>query len=153
LELEAERCGAWLSVAELTRLFCLGALLRHTENPIGQASADAREPSVTQAANGAVEDVRGNNGKTGDANETGFFQAGLGEVSICMPDDFINSGHLMLELRGDHADEPVRMGTWQAPQDKRWTQFASRLVSPREGEKDKLAVLDHLKDSLRSASV
>jgi hypothetical protein len=63
----------------------------------------------------------------------------------------VERGDRLVQLGGNHADQPIIMETRQPAEDQGRPELTRRLVSLREAEQDQLALVDHEKTSLMSS--
>lgn len=120
---------------------------------MGNARSDTLKTFAGKIANGSVEEVCRDHGDTWHANEACGLQSCLRKVGISITDHLIDSRHFMMELGGDHANEPIILRTGQGAQDKRRSESPRGLVGLGKRKKDDVPVLDYEKDSLISARV
>ncbi len=79
-----------------------------------------------------------NNRQASNPNDTGCFQTAAAEIGITFADDLIKLRRGMMDLRRDHADQPVIIPAREFAQQKRGAQFASIQVGLRKSKQNDL---------------
>ncbi len=134
-------------------LFCSVPLA--SLNPLREPPSYPLHPTGTDLPNSTLKDLPLHNRQPADSNNTRLFEPRLLEIAVTFLNQLIEFLNLLVELRGNHADQPVVVRPRSFAYQQSWAKFALRQICTGKSIQNDLARFFHddVNRSSRSPSV